>query len=329
MPFGIDFSVDLSIQLTHDLSQSDKSEMRLLFESVFEKSCPPDIFDRKYAQSCLGYSWHALLRREGRIVGAYSAIPVRYRYYGNDAMFAIGVDLMVAKHFRGQLRSIKEMIEGLHSSLAAAGVAFLFGCAREEMRPFHEKISNWRLIGKISYHIAPLGASQLGLAAVPAKVLLRGWNRIRQATKMARPTPAVEKICDSGFLKYRYNIFPVDYRVVRGTMDVTGWYLTEPYYPIEGVPDGVRFGILIDVTPFSRRAFDEVIGLIASREPELDYLAYQGFLPFQPVNTICVPERFERKAWYAMGRILRPDFVDDRIFDIRCWNLNLSNGDLV
>jgi Acetyltransferase (GNAT) domain len=323
--------VDLSIQLTHDLSQSDKSEIRLLFESVFEKSFPPDVFDRKYAQSCLGYSWHALLRREGRIVGAYSAIPIRYRFYGNDVMFAIGVDLMVAKHSRGHLRSIKEMIEGLHSSLAAAGVAFIFGCAREEMRPFHEKVSNWRLIAKVPYHIAPLRASQLGFAAGPVKVLLRGWNRIRQTAELIHPigSPNIEKICDTGFLQYRYNIFPAHYRVVRGTMDTKGWYLTDPYYPIEGVPDGVRFGILMDVTPFSRRAFDEAIGLIAAREPELDYLAYQGFLPFQPVNIIRVPERFERKAWYALGRVLRPDFVDDRIFDIRCWNLNLSNGDLV
>ena len=324
-------AVDLSIQLTHELSQSDKSEMRLLFESVFEKSFPPDLFDRKYLQSCLGYSWHALLRRDGRIVGAYSAIPVRYRFYGNEAMFAIGVDLMVAKNSRGRLSSIKDMIEGLHSSLAAAGVAFVFGCAREEMRPFHEKVSNWRSLGKVPYQIALLRASQLGLAAVPAKVLLRGWNGLRQMAEWIHPagSPKIEKICDAGFLKYRYNIFPVDYRVVHGAADTTGWYLTDPYYPIEGTPKGVRFGLLVDVTPFSRKAFDEAIGLIAAREPGLDYLAYQGFLPFQPANTITVPERFERKAWYAMGRILQSDVIDERIFDIRAWNLNLSNGDLV
>jgi hypothetical protein len=42
-----------------------------------------------------------------------------------------------------------------------------------------------------------------------------------------------------------------------------------------------------------------------------------------------VPAKYEKRAWTLGGRILAPDLVDDRIFNIASWNINLSNGDLV
>ena len=42
-----------------------------------------------------------------------------------------------------------------------------------------------------------------------------------------------------------------------------------------------------------------------------------------------IPAKYERQAWTLAGRILDPAQIDDRVFDMRRWNINLSNGDLV
>jgi hypothetical protein len=42
-----------------------------------------------------------------------------------------------------------------------------------------------------------------------------------------------------------------------------------------------------------------------------------------------IPAKYERQAWTPAGRIPDPAQIDDRVFDMRRWNINLSNGDLV
>jgi len=77
------------------------------------------------------------------------------------------------------------------------------------------------------------------------------------------------------------------------------------------MPPQLRTGILIDVTPLTKTNFDTAVRLIRDREPALSVLAFQG------------------QAWTLGGRILIPDQVDERIFELENWNINLSNGDMV
>ena len=68
---------------------------------------------------------------------------------------------------------------------------------------------------------------------------------------------------------------------------------------------------------------------ILELEPGLDYLLYMGVLPFSSRLMTRVPDRFEKQSWVLVGRILRKDLVDERVYELLNWNINLSNGDIV
>jgi Acetyltransferase (GNAT) domain len=307
-----------AVKTTSELTAAEIVQLRELFTDVFQKPFPEDVLRRKYAGSCLGHSFHSLMLDGDRIVGAFSAIPVRYRFFGTPVLFAPTADLMIAQPHRGPVRQLQMLGQGLFERLREAGVAFVFACLREEMKMVHQAVSRWRTVGKVFYYAAPFNP------------LVRCALRLAPA---GAPDPGagkwpIEKINDEQFAQYRYKVFPVPYQNVPlpggGAI-----YTNEFFYPIEGLPSRLRLGLLLDVWPLDAATFNRAVTEIRRREPRLHALAYQGRLPFRPREMFRVPARFEKKSWFVAGRILRDDLVDERIFDISHWNINLSNGDLV
>ena len=309
--------ITYAAKTTGELTAGEIAQLRELFTDVFHKPFPEDVLRRKYAGSCLGHSFHSLMLDDGRIVGAFSAIPVRYRFFDAPVLFAPTADLMIAQRYRGPVRQLQTLGQGLFDMLREAGIAFVFACLREEMKMVHQAVSRWRPVGKVFYYVAP--------ASVLARCALRlgRWGQTGGAGKWP-----VEKVNDEPFRNYRYGMFPAPYQTVplEGGGAV---YTTKPFYPIEGVPAWLRMALLLDVWPLDAATFERALAEIRRREPRLHAIAYQGRLPFRPREMFRVPARFEKKAWFLAGRILREDLVDERIFDIANWNINLSNGDLV
>src|SRR5689334_21768674 len=73
--------IEFTAKTTGELTASEVLQLRELFVAVYQKPFPEDLLRRKYAGSCLGHSFHSLMLDGGRIVGAFSAIPVRYRFF--------------------------------------------------------------------------------------------------------------------------------------------------------------------------------------------------------------------------------------------------------
>ncbi len=309
-----------AVKTTSELTDSEIAQLRELFTDVFHRPFPEDVLRRKYAGACLGHSFHSLMYDADRVVGAFSAIPVRYRFFGKPILFAPTADLMIAQRYRGPVKQLQTLGQGLFDKLRDAGIAFVFACLREEMAMVHQAVSRWRRIGKVFYYLAP--------ANVVARCVLRVAAGIRGGTSADGAAWPIEKIDDDEFTAYRYGIFPAPYKTAAWAGG-SGIYTAKPYYPIDGLPPRIRFALLLDVCPLDASSFDRAVAEIRRREPGLHVIAYQGRLPFRPREAFRVPERFEKKAWWLAGRILRNDLVDERIFDIANWNINLSNGDLV
>ena len=307
--------LNYATKTTGQLSAAEIGQLGELFEAAFQRPFPEDILRRKYSGSCLGHSFHSLMYDDNRIVGAFSAIPARYRFFGKPVLFAPTADLMIAQSYRGPVKRLQILSQGLFDQLREAGIAFVFACLREEMKMVHQAVSQWRPVGKVFYYVAPINAAaRMVLRLAPAACGAGKWP--------------IEKINDEQFRNYRYRIFPVSYK----TVPLPGGgavYTTELFYPIEGLPPRIRLGLLLDVWPLDASTFNCAVAEIRRREPRLHFLAYQGSLPFRPREMFRVPARFEKKVWFVAGRILRDDLVDERIFDIAHWNINLSNGDLV
>jgi hypothetical protein len=320
---------EFQVKTTGELSRAEISGLTRLFHEVYGKPCPEDLFLRKFARNCLGRSVHSLMLFDGELVGAFSAIPVRYSFFGQTLLFANTADLMIARRHRGSITRFQNLAEGLYDALAREGVSFVFCCLRDEVFQLHCVASGWRAAGRVHYYAAPFHLPYLGPATALVRAGVRLWNGLEPASHLSGdPEFAIEKVNDAAFASYRYQVFPTTYNHV----SLTGGgavYAKDLFYPVTGIPVNLRLGLLIDVFPLTKANFDSAVAAIRRLEPHLGVLAYQGYLPFQPRDMILVPARFEKQSWTLGGRILLPEAVDARVFQLANWNINLSNGDLV
>jgi hypothetical protein len=93
--------------------------------------------------------------------------------------------------------------------------------------------------------------------------------------------------------------------------------------------NGMRVLYVIDVLPLTPRSFARAVRAIhtaASREADL--ILYVGRLPFSPPGLTKVPMSRRPRRMLFCGKVLKPDLVDDRVFDIGHWNINVSNFDV-
>jgi len=323
MPF------EFQVKTTGELTTAEISDHTRLFREVYGKPSTADLFLRKFARNCQGRSVHSLMFHDGELAGAFSAIPGRYRFFGQTLVFANTADLMISPRHRGSIPRLQTLAEGLYGALAREGVAFVFGCLRDEVFHVHRSVSGWRAAGKMHYYAAPIRLPWLG----PATALLRTGARLRNRFSPAPQASGdlqfpIEKVNDAAFADYRYHVFPTAYRNV-SLPGGGAVYAVDLFHPVAGIPANIRLGLLIDVFPLTKTNFDGAAAAIRKLEPWLGALAYQGHLPFQPRDMMRVPARFEKPSWTLGGRILLPAVADERVFDIANWNINLSNGDLV
>jgi hypothetical protein len=318
---------DVEVKLTSELTARERARFCWLFEDVFQRQFPEDLFLRKYRDAYMGDSLHCLAIRD-EIAGAFSAVLFRYSFFGRECLFAIAIDLMLETRFRPNVALMRRTSEALYSRLAASGVAFVFSCVREEMMRFHEVIGRWRRIGRVRYQAAPIrGPHVPGLGAC-LRMLVRASNGIGGAGVSDAAAPAIEKVNDLPFRAYRYSFFPTEYRTVR-VAEGEAVYTGKMFWDLPGAPKGIALSLLVDVWPQRLDVFDAVVQHIARTDRDVDYLIYPGYLAFQPRRMWRVPERLEPTRYFLGGRILRPDLIDERVYDIGNWNINLSNTDLV
>jgi hypothetical protein len=321
-PFGIE------VKLTSELTPGERARMCSLFGEVFHRPFPEDLFLRKYADAYSGDSFHCLAVRD-EIAGAFSAVLFRYSFFGEERVFASAIDLMLESQYRPNVGLMKRMSGSLYKRLAEAGVSFVFSSVREEMMRFHQVVGGWRNIGRLSYYIAPVRGPRIPGAGALLRTLTRAFNAITTVGRDGPPKGLpIQKWNDDPFLAYRYSFFPTEYRQVKvegGEAVYTG----RMFWNLPGAPEHLRLSLLVDVRPSRRSVFDAVVREIVRTVRDIDYLIYPGHLPFQPRLLWRVPRRMERPRYYLGGRILRPDLIDDRVYQIDNWDINLSNTDLV
>jgi hypothetical protein len=316
---------DVEVKLSSELASAERAQFCSLFGEVFHRPFPEDLFVRKYLQAHTGNSFHSLAWRDG-IAGAFSAVLFRYSFFGRECTFATAIDLMLDRRFRPATALMRRMSEALYARLADAGVAFVFSCVREEMMRFHQVLGGWRNIGSLSYYALPVCAPRFPGSAGLLRSLIRTGNTIKRAG--AAGDYPIAKIDDAAFRSYRYSYFETEYRSVSvdgGAAVYTG----RMFWPLPGAPEDLHLSMLVDVWPLQPEVFDGLTREIVRKDRSIDYLIYPGCLPFQPRSLWRVPRRLERPRYFLGGRVLRPDLIDARVYDLSNWRINLSDTDLV
>ena len=145
---------------TNQLSNREREEIRKLFYSIYKKKMTEDMFERKFLGTPKGYSYHSLLLGNKNIVGAFSAVPWRYKFFGREHFFCVQVDTMIEPEYRGRGYWIK-MAKKVHEGLVDDGIPFIFGFPNEIFYPQQKRFLKYDDIGELDYYVMPLNIGNI------------------------------------------------------------------------------------------------------------------------------------------------------------------------
>lgn len=308
---------------TTDMTISEKKQIIHLFSVVFQKSMSLEEYDRKFLCAYGGFSYHGLLLHNESIVGTFNAIPYRYEYFGRERIFTLSVDTMIDPEHRGGGHLVK-MANLVYEALIRDGVPFIFGFPNEYFYRHEKKILGTRDIFELDYYVLPRNVG----AVIPKLKLLncfsRGYSKIM--TSLPRiPRDAerkynIAKVVDKEFERHRYD---ASYnRIALGDGGVCIYKI----YEEEGK---IRTLYIIDVFPLTPASFAKAVKQIyKSAAGSVDIIIYVGKLPFKPVGLLKVPDSKNPQRIRITGKILIPELIDDSVFAIENWSLNISNFDV-
>jgi len=308
---------------TDQLTDSEQQQMRDLFEDVFEKEMTRDAFERKFFHTPRGYSYHSLMLHGQVVVGAFSAVPGRYRFFGKEQIFALSVDTMIDAKYRGGGHLVK-MANFVHQGLINDGIPFIFGFPNEHFYPAQRRLLKYKDIGELDYYALPLNIGSFVRKLKPFNGLSRNFCRL--ATRLCRIPKnlktkyEIEKVIDRQFERHRY-----DYSYSK--IDLTDG--AECIYRIYEEEGGIRTLYIIDVVPLSAATLTKAIKQICrTAVGKVDIIIYVGRLSSRPAGLWKVPDSKKPRKIRLTGKILIPDAIDGSVFNMDNWRVNLSDFDV-
>lgn len=316
-------NVNIIFKETKDFTVQEKQQFIDLFFHVFGKRIDQTLFDRKFLCTPKGYSYHGLMLDQGVIVGTFNAIPYRYKYFGKELVFGLSVDTMIHSEYRGGGHLV-DMANYVYEALVRDGIPFILGFPNEYFYKHEKRILGTKDIGELEYYILPRNIG----AVMPKLKLLNFCSRIYSIviTRLSKTTNntehkySIERIVDEESEKQRYD---------ESYTKITLGHEAACFYKICEENNRIQALYIVDVFPLTPALLTEAVKHIYRIDADsIDLILYVGVLPFKPAGLFKVPHSKKPQRIRMTGKILMPKMVDDSVFTIDNWRVNISNFDV-
>jgi hypothetical protein len=314
------------VKKTIELSCDERDSITAIFNRVFQKKESPVDFFRKYFWTKSEGSYHALMICDEGIVGCYSVIPYKYRFFEREIWFGLSVDTMIDENYRGSPFNLKKMATAVYDKLVLDGVSFVFGFPNENVYLVRKKILKWVDVGSLDFYVLPIRIGQLKaslkFACWVSRFLAYMMVQYAQHAAIKAATQPRYKIQMSGANAEDYisRRFDRDYKVVK---DEAGYFAYRTSFE-----DNAYVAYIVDVQPLEQARLEQAVSSIYKNEGHVDAIIYVGKLPFRVRNLIRLPQKYAPKAIRMSGLILDRSKVDERVFVMSNWQVGLANFDV-
>jgi len=318
--------MNIIVKKTYELTVNEQLQIATLFNRVFSKNESVAEFFNKYYWTTSEGSYHSLMKVDDNIVGCYSVIPYKYKFFNNDVTFGLSVDTMIDEKFRGSPFNFKKMAISIYERLLIDGVSFVFGFPNEKVYLVRKKVLKWVDVGSLDYYVLPIRVGQLkatlkfgSWASRILSCLLVGYAQLNWINAV---TQSNHKIQMSGtdleyFISNRY---AKNYQLIK---DETGYAAYRTSFE-----NNTHVAYIVDIQPLEQDRFERTVNAIYNSERHVDAIIFVGKLPFRVRNLIKIPEKYAPKKVRMSGMILDRSKVDERLFDIANWQVGLANFDV-
>lgn len=311
---------------TKELTQTELTQMANLFSRVWEKPVEVSFLNSQYSNNPFGFSYHSLAKDDDVIIGFSSYVPAWFNYGDQIFIFACGLDTMIDKRYRDGF-IFYDVIKNAHSYMKENGVVMNYGYPNDNSYPVLLKVKLTKRIGKMHTYCLPyrIGRLKKGLswANIFSMIGCRIWVLLSGAF-------ASKKVSSFYIHKDEKSYNPSRYQRYGGNYGFAKIKNGEVHFKVKE-HEGVRTAFILDVSPKSSRNFvDAVKYLLNHHSKEFDLVLYPGELPFGVTGMIKLPRKLEPKNFNMTGNILDKKVLDERlIYEIKNWDTNLSNYDLI
>ena len=308
---------------TDQLTESEQEQMRDLFLRVFDKKMTKYTFERKFFYTPRGYSYHSLMLHGEVVVGVFSAVPGRYKFFGKEKIFSLSVDTMIDSKYRGAGHLVK-MANLVHQGLISDGIPFIFGFPNEHFYPAQKRLLKYEDIGELDYYALPLNIGSVVKKLKSLNGLSRGFcrfaTRLCRIPKNSKANYEIAKVIDKQFERHRYDESYSRIGLADGA---------ECIYKIYEEEGGIRTLYIIDVIPLTPASLARAVKQICRIAfNAVDIIIYVGKLPSRPAGLWKVPDLKKPRRIRMTGKILIPDAIDISVFDVGNWCVNISDFDV-
>ena len=318
--------IKFEIKKTTEVSSDEFNQIVCLFEKVFERKTTVDSLRHSYESTPLGYSYHSIMKDNGVICGLNSFEPSYFIYHGKKCLVASSVTTMVDVKHRGAT-NFYFIVSKAYPYLKDEGVSLVYAYPNNNSYPVFTKMKLTKDIGEMYTYCLPIRIGGVkpklsvfnGLSLIACKC----WVKICGifASKQAVSFPMEKDYSTYDGPRYSRSISDV-YNNVR-INDTILHYRVKTH-------EGVRTAFIIDILSKSPKNFvDSVKYLIKKEGKNIDMILYPGFLPFSITGLIKLPKKYAPKRLSLTIKVLDDTLFDEDVLDIKNWDTNLSNYDLI
>lgn len=309
------------VKKTTECSKSELLEMNNLFNEVFDKQRTLEEMLGQYTKNYFGYSYHSLFIEEGRIVGMNVYVPHYYKINGKKVVVANSIDSMIQKQHRDFFNFL-DIVQTAYEYMQKEGVVLMYGYPNDTSYPILTKGKLAKEVGRMYTYCLPyrIGGIKKELFFLNWASMAVCWIWVYISTLISSSKVhkfIVEKDLNS-FNDTRY-------------LHNNGEYIKEDgfVYKIMNF-DGYRTAFLIDVYEKSAKNYCRAVKKMLKDEGKnFDILLYPGYLPFGVNGMIKIPHRFEPKHFPLVCKLFNKNYQCNELWDIKNWDTNLSNYDLI
>lgn len=313
------------VKKTSELTLEEKSQVISLFNEIFEKNRDEQEFENQFLQNVKGESIHALMKADGVVVGHDAGIPCYYVINGKQFSAMCNVDTMIHPKHRG-LENYYDLMTAAFNKYKEEGYEIVYGFPNDNAFPLVTGIKIMKMVGNLDTYCLPfrVGGVKKGLGFLNwASILFcQSWLNLSCLFASSKVYSfLIEKDTDS-YNATRYKRMDGNYSIVH-LPDLDFVYKVEDY-------EGIRAAFLIDVTQKSAMNFCKAAKYIWKHERKnCDVVMYVGVLPFKNTGFIKIPRKFEPKKFNFTAVQNSKTLSKQEFYDIKSWDVNLSNYDLI
>lgn len=316
--------MNIEVLTTKEMSINTKTEICDLFYNVFKEKKTLETFEKQFEQNEFNYSYFGLVYENEKLIGSYAVIPFKFIYNNENIILAQAVDTMIDEKYRGNPFLLKKLSNAVYKKLTEDDINFVFGFPNDNIYLVRKRILKWQDIYNLDIYALPVKIGnikpKLKLFNIINAFYIKLINLFVSSNKFdSNENYLIHKSYENKYLDYRFN---ESYKTITIGENLLCYYKIKEFNRIKTV-------FIMELPKLNKNNLEVSVKEISKREKNIDLITYFGHLDFKPKNLYKIPEKIKPKDTFMSGKILDKEKINEEIFDIRNWKVNLSNFDWI